>query len=153
MFYMRNLCRYSKVPICIITTPLSFQVCQCVMMWGIVIGGIIFGSWADKYGRRKPLITAIFIEGVTSIVASVIPWYWVFLVNWFILALASGGVGIISFVICMEVNLTQDKSQFRKAQSIDYLILNINTLFLILGGKWQVAYYNSCDLSTTFWPR
>lgn len=74
------------------------------MMWGIVIGGIGFGSWADKHGRRKPLMTAIIIQGVTSIIASQIPMYSFFLVTWFILAVASGGVGIISFVICMEVN-------------------------------------------------
>lgn len=76
------------------------------MMWGIVIGGIIFGVWADKYGRQLPLIIGIIIQGVTSFFASVIPWYGLFLFNWFILALASGGIGIISFVICMEVNKT-----------------------------------------------
>ncbi|KAJ8716716.1 hypothetical protein PYW07_003343 [Mythimna separata] len=79
------------------------HICQCVMMWGIVIGGILFGSWADKHGRRIPLITSIVIQGVASVLASVIPWFSLFLINWFILALASGGVGIISFVLCMEV--------------------------------------------------
>ncbi|XP_049703633.2 organic cation transporter protein [Helicoverpa armigera] len=79
------------------------HLCQCVMMWGIVIGGIIFGVWADKYGRQPPLMIAIILQGTTSFIASVLPWYPVFLVNWFILALASGGIGIISFVISMEV--------------------------------------------------
>ncbi|XP_030027849.2 organic cation transporter protein [Manduca sexta] len=76
---------------------------QCVMMWGIVIGGIIFGVLADKYGRRTPLMISVLIQGVASYVASFMPDYWSFLAVWFILALGSGGVGIISFVICMEV--------------------------------------------------
>ncbi|XP_026733500.1 organic cation transporter protein-like isoform X2 [Trichoplusia ni] len=79
------------------------HVCQGVMMWGIVLGGIIFGVWADKYGRQFPLMMGIIIQAVASFIASVIPWYWLFLCNWFILALASGGIGIISFVISMEV--------------------------------------------------
>ncbi|KAG6453461.1 hypothetical protein O3G_MSEX008148 [Manduca sexta] len=76
---------------------------QCVMMWGIVIGGIIFGVLADKYGRKTPLMISVLIQGVASYVASFMPDYWSFLAVWFILALGSGGVGIISFVICMEV--------------------------------------------------
>ncbi|KAF9423514.1 hypothetical protein HW555_001069 [Spodoptera exigua] len=79
------------------------HMCQIVMMWGIVIGGIIFGMWADKYGRQLPLIIGIVIQSVSSFIASILPWYSIFLLNWFILALASGGVGIISFVISMEV--------------------------------------------------
>ncbi|CAH0586900.1 unnamed protein product [Chrysodeixis includens] len=79
------------------------HLCQGVMMWGIVLGGIIFGIWADKRGRQFPLMVGIVIQAVTSYIASVIPWYWLFLCNWFILALASGGIGVISFVISMEV--------------------------------------------------
>ncbi|XP_075975023.1 solute carrier family 22 member 3-like [Anticarsia gemmatalis] len=79
------------------------HLCQCVMMWGILVGGVIFGVLADKYGRRIPLMCALFMQGVTSLLASVIPWFWVFLTDWFILALANGGISVVSFVLCMEV--------------------------------------------------
>lgn len=75
------------------------------MMWGVLLGGIIFGTIADKYGRKLPLVIGITIQAVTSYIASLLPWFWVFLVDWFILALASGGISIISFVLCMEVSL------------------------------------------------
>lgn len=75
------------------------------MMWGILLGGIIFAIIADKYGRRIPLLAAIAIQGIASFFASIIPWFWIFILDWFLLALANGGIGVISFVICMEVIL------------------------------------------------
>ncbi|RVE54036.1 hypothetical protein evm_001439 [Chilo suppressalis] len=75
---------------------------QCVMMWGVLLGGIIFGVIADKYGRRMPLMVAIIVQSIASYAASVFPYFRGWLAIWFILALCSGGLGIISFVICME---------------------------------------------------
>lgn len=72
-------------------------------MTGVLFGGLLFGMLADKYGRKNPLMIAILIQACTSYVASVLPWYWCFLANWFILAIASGGITVISFVLCMEV--------------------------------------------------
>lgn len=93
--------------VCILTYDFNFQVTQCVMMWGVLLGSVIFGMLADKYGRKNPLMLAIIIQSVTSFIACVLPQYWWFLINWFILALASGGITIISFVICMEVSQSQ----------------------------------------------
>ena len=73
------------------------------MMWGVLVGGIIFGVIADQYGRKIPLMIGITMQCVTGFAASVLPSYWIFLINWCLLAIASGGIGIISFVISMEV--------------------------------------------------
>lgn len=75
------------------------------MMTGVLLGGIVFGRLADRFGRKTPLMVAILIQACTSYAASVLPWYGYFLVNWFVLALASGGITIISFVLCMEVRI------------------------------------------------
>ncbi|XP_045769430.1 organic cation transporter protein-like isoform X1 [Maniola jurtina] len=76
---------------------------QCIMMWGVLLGSIIFGIIADKYGRKTPLMIGITMQCIMSYITSVLPSYAIFLVCWFILAIASGGIGIISFVISMEV--------------------------------------------------
>ncbi|XP_061714196.1 solute carrier family 22 member 6-like isoform X2 [Cydia pomonella] len=76
---------------------------QVVLMCGFLIGSIIFGNVADKYGRKTPLMISIVIQTLMSYAASFVPSYWMFLVCRFILALASGGVGIISFVLVIEV--------------------------------------------------
>lgn len=75
------------------------------MMWGVLLGGIIFGIIADKYGRKTPLMIGITMQCIMSYITSVMPSYGAFLICWFILAIASGGIGIISFVISLEVNI------------------------------------------------
>ncbi|XP_064072374.1 organic cation transporter protein-like [Vanessa tameamea] len=76
---------------------------QCVMMWGVLVGGIIFGVVADKYGRKYPLMIGITLQCTMSYICSITTSYWIFIINWSLLAVASGGIGIISFVISMEV--------------------------------------------------
>ncbi|XP_063362844.1 organic cation transporter protein-like [Cydia amplana] len=76
---------------------------QVVLMCGFLLGSIIFGKMADKYGRKTPLMISIVIQTLMSYAASFMPSYWMFLVCRFILALASGGIGIISFVLVIEV--------------------------------------------------
>ncbi|XP_063534938.1 organic cation transporter protein-like [Cydia strobilella] len=76
---------------------------QVVLMCGFLFGSIIFGNVADKHGRKTPLMISIVIQTLMSYAASFVPSYWMFLVCRFILALASGGVGIISFVIVIEI--------------------------------------------------
>lgn len=73
------------------------------MMWGVLLGSIIFGIAADNHGRKIPLMASILIQCVCSYIVAFMHQYPWFLLNWFILALASGGIGTISFVICMEV--------------------------------------------------
>ncbi|XP_049872469.1 organic cation transporter protein-like [Pectinophora gossypiella] len=78
------------------------HITQCTMMCGVLLGGVFFGMLADKYGRKNPLLICIILQALASFIASALPWYWLFLINWFVLALASGGITIISFVLCME---------------------------------------------------
>lgn len=79
-------------------------------MWGILVGSVFFGALADKFGRKMPLMIAILIQAVASFLTSILPWFWAFLLTRFILALASGGIGIISFVICMEVRTYKNQT-------------------------------------------
>ncbi|CAG4930720.1 unnamed protein product [Colias eurytheme] len=76
---------------------------QAVMMWGTVVGGILFPIWGDKYGRKNPLMFGILLQFVAGFLTCVVRQYWMFMIFWFILAVATGGLGIISFVVCMEV--------------------------------------------------
>ncbi|XP_077290795.1 organic cation transporter 1-like [Arctopsyche grandis] len=79
------------------------ELTQMSFMAGMLFGYILFGILADKYGRRKPLIIAIVIQAIACFLSTFSPWFSVFILARFVVAIASGGIAIISFVLCMEI--------------------------------------------------
>lgn len=76
---------------------------QVTLMLGVLLGNIIFGLAADKYGRKKILMICIFVQSICGILSGWSPWFVGFLITRFVLAIANGGTMITSFVMCMEV--------------------------------------------------
>ncbi|KAG8237652.1 hypothetical protein J437_LFUL017561 [Ladona fulva] len=79
------------------------NIVQMTFMFGILIGNILFGIWADRIGRKRPLFFAIIFQSIAAIAAAVVPWYEGFVILRFLLAICTGGTMITSFVICMEI--------------------------------------------------
>ncbi|XP_050520905.1 organic cation transporter protein [Daktulosphaira vitifoliae] len=79
------------------------NVAQSVFMLGVLIGNVLFGVFADKYGRKLPMIFSIVLLLVAGIGTSLAPWYELFLPLRFATAVAIGGLMITSFVLTMEV--------------------------------------------------
>ncbi|XP_055701896.1 organic cation transporter protein isoform X2 [Phlebotomus papatasi] len=76
---------------------------QTIFMLGILIGNVLFGSLADKFGRRGPLVIAVLIQLVTGVATAFAPWFWLFCFLRFLTALATGGTMLTSFVLIMEI--------------------------------------------------
>ncbi|XP_046399127.1 organic cation transporter protein-like isoform X2 [Ischnura elegans] len=83
-------------------TQLS-NIVQMTFMFGILIGNVLFGIWADRYGRKVPLIAALTLQAITAVASALVPWFEAFVILRFLLALATGGTMLTSFVICMEI--------------------------------------------------
>ncbi|KAK5650959.1 hypothetical protein RI129_001988 [Pyrocoelia pectoralis] len=79
------------------------ELSQIVLMFGVLIGSIWIGLTADKLGRAKVLKFAIVFQSIFGILTGILPWFSTFLIARFLLAVANGGVTVISFVLCMEV--------------------------------------------------
>ncbi|XP_077295926.1 organic cation transporter protein-like isoform X2 [Arctopsyche grandis] len=76
---------------------------QTVFMFGVLLGNMLFGFLADRFGRRYPLLLAVFLQTVAGVSAS-LAWNWLsFTIIRFILALSTGGTMITGFVITMEM--------------------------------------------------
>ncbi|XP_049846933.1 organic cation transporter protein-like [Schistocerca gregaria] len=79
------------------------NVAQTVFMFGILIGNVLFGMLADRFGRKKPLVFGVIMQLLTGTAVAFVPWYPVFLAVRFLLAIVTGGTMITSFVLCMEI--------------------------------------------------
>lgn len=51
---------------------------------GMMIGGYMWGYRADQEGRRKVLVVSLTVNGLFGGLASVSPWFWLFLLLRFI---------------------------------------------------------------------
>ncbi|XP_050453891.1 organic cation transporter protein-like isoform X2 [Cataglyphis hispanica] len=76
---------------------------QSILMFGVLLGNIIFGSLADRYGRKKPLMISIVLQLLSGIGCAIVPWFQVLLLMKLLSALATGGTMVTSYVICMEI--------------------------------------------------
>ncbi|XP_045769650.1 organic cation transporter protein-like isoform X1 [Maniola jurtina] len=106
---------------------------QTIFMLGILVGNMVFGHLSDRYGRRLPFLAAVFLQliaGVTT--AYSVNWY-MFTSLRFLLAIATGGTMVTSFVLTMELIGTR----YRDTVGIIYQIpFNLGHLTLPLFGYY-----------------
>ncbi|XP_012282899.1 organic cation transporter protein isoform X2 [Orussus abietinus] len=76
---------------------------QSILMFGVLLGNIIFGCLADRYGRKLPLMLSVILQLGSGIGCAVVPWFPALLVLKLLSALATGGTMVTSYVICMEI--------------------------------------------------
>lgn len=93
---------------------------QTSFMLGILCGSFFFGMWADKSGRRKPLVVAVFIQLISGIATSFSNSLWLFCLLRFITAIATGGTMCTSFVIVMEIIGTKWRELFSVLYQIPF---------------------------------
>ncbi|KAF5284078.1 hypothetical protein FQA39_LY17127 [Lamprigera yunnana] len=79
------------------------DITQTTTMFGILLGMMVFGTAADRFGRKNVLMTAICLQILSGLISTVSPWYGVFLFFKFLSAWASSGLMTISFCIIIEV--------------------------------------------------
>lgn len=58
---------------------------------GMMIGGYLWGYLADQRGRRRVLVVSLAINGLFGGLASLAPWFWLFLLLRFISGIGVGG--------------------------------------------------------------
>lgn len=58
---------------------------------GMMVGGYLWGYLADRRGRCKVLVVSLTVNGVFGGLASVAPWFWLFLLMRFISGIGVGG--------------------------------------------------------------
>ncbi|XP_046838960.1 organic cation transporter protein-like isoform X1 [Vespa crabro] len=80
---------------------------QSILMFGVLLGNVIFGSLADRYGRKLPLMGSVLLQLASGIGCAIVPWFPALLILKLLSAMATGGTMVTSYVICMEIVGTQ----------------------------------------------
>ncbi|KAM4734213.1 synaptic vesicle glycoprotein 2C isoform 2-T2 [Anableps anableps] len=71
------------------TKRLTYE--EAVEEAGMMVGGYMWGYLADQRGRRKVLVVSLTVNGLFGGLASIAPWFWLFLLLRFISGIGVGG--------------------------------------------------------------
>ncbi|KAH8365191.1 hypothetical protein KR084_005775 [Drosophila pseudotakahashii] len=76
---------------------------QSLVMLGVLVGSLIFGMLADRFGRRPAFLTSCFMQLITGLIVCVSPYFWFYCLFRFLVAVATAGTMTTSFVLLMEI--------------------------------------------------
>ncbi|XP_004921746.1 organic cation transporter protein [Bombyx mori] len=112
---------------------------QTIFMLGILVGNMLFGHLSDRFGRRTPFLAAVFLQLISGVTTAYsVNWY-MFTTLRFILAVATGGTMVTSFVLTMEII----GAKYRETVGIIYQIpFNLGHLSLPLFGYYLRNWSN-----------
>ncbi|XP_043275889.1 organic cation transporter protein-like [Venturia canescens] len=95
---------------------------QSILMFGILLGNVIFGILADRYGRKIPLLVSVVFQLLSGIGCATVPWYIALLSFKLLGAVATGGTMVTSYVICMEIVGPQWRAAITVLYQIPYCL-------------------------------
>uniref|UniRef100_A0A8C5S2F9 Major facilitator superfamily (MFS) profile domain-containing protein n=1 Tax=Laticauda laticaudata TaxID=8630 RepID=A0A8C5S2F9_LATLA len=78
------------------------QLAQSIYMAGVLVGGIIFGSLSDKFGRKSLLLWSCFQMAVSGSCTALVPSFSTYCVLRFLTGMAVSGVGLNCVSLSVE---------------------------------------------------
>ncbi|KAL0880250.1 hypothetical protein ABMA27_002707 [Loxostege sticticalis] len=116
---------------------------QTVFQFGTLVGSVLFGMAADRFGRRKPLLLVVIIQLATGIAAAFAPDYWSFTVLRFLLGTSVGGIIVVSFTMVTECVGTHHRDTvsalYQAPFNLGHLLLPVFGYFLRDFNVFQLA--------------
>ncbi|XP_069952101.1 organic cation transporter protein-like [Cherax quadricarinatus] len=71
-------------------------------MTGMLVGGIVIGDLADRFGRRKGILMSALLLGVGGVISAVSPDYYILLLMKFFTGAGGCGLVLVSYVLSVE---------------------------------------------------
>ncbi|XP_076754485.1 organic cation transporter protein [Xylocopa sonorina] len=111
---------------------------QSILMFGVLLGNIIFGNLADRYGRKMPLMVSVVLQLVSGIGCAIVPWFPALLLMKLLSAVATGGTMVTSYVICMEIVGTKWRAAITVLYQIPFSLGHMSLSgFAFIFRHWQ----------------
>ncbi|XP_069960305.1 organic cation transporter protein-like [Cherax quadricarinatus] len=71
-------------------------------MTGMLLGAIIIGDLADRFGRRKGILVSVLLYGCSGVICSVSPNYYMFLLMWLFTGAGDSGLVLVTYILTLE---------------------------------------------------
>ncbi|XP_043250593.1 synaptic vesicle glycoprotein 2B-like isoform X2 [Colletes gigas] len=103
-------------------------------MLGMLAGSYIWGCYAAIKGRRLSLLVALFLHGISELLASVVPLYWVFLFLKFLSGAAMNGQSAVVFLYLGEFQPTKYRDKMLSWMEMAWVL----GMIILAGVGWII---------------
>ncbi|XP_060564193.1 organic cation transporter protein-like [Ruditapes philippinarum] len=86
------------------------SVATTIYFCGVMVGGVLFGHLADKFGRKPVMMISLIMPVVVGVATSYAPWYSVFVTLRFVQGVLMQGLQTSTYTLAMELFLPQYRS-------------------------------------------
>lgn len=119
------------------TTASLVQLSLTSGLFGLAIGQVVSGAMSDVYGRRKPVIIALLLFALTSLLCALAPSIWSLIILRIIQG-AAGGAGVVISRACIRD--LYSGSDMTKALSVLVLIMGVAPISAPIAGGFLLNF-------------
>ncbi|XP_031334748.1 organic cation transporter protein-like [Photinus pyralis] len=113
------------------------NVADMTFLAGVAVGGLVGGIFSDRYGRKRMLMCAVFLQALLGTLIAVTPWFELYVILRTILGFISVSVVFSGFVLTVEIV----GGKWRIVSGVAYMFPVALSYIMISGIAWLLPHW------------